>query len=651
MVGLWLLGSLLVGCSGDPTLPPAPPPASQPVNTTATPPFPANGQRPSPSPTAEVAQVRSSLPSPTPPALFPTATTGLTRPAYDFTATAGVPPLQLTPTAIPTGQLAFVQAGNLWLIDDTGGNRRQLTESGDIGSDAALVWNNIRDRVAYIARNGELWLLDLQGKRSLIFSPGRAARPAPAVKLPTPSIGTSPATNLTPRPTEAPKTGLVVTAPVWSPDGRYLAFSYYAQENGPLTGGEVWLTELSGDRLNLTKVGEGFGPNWSGDGRTLAFLSRVEARQGPARPTINATPPGTSLLPPATRPGQSLTEGDREAQALSSAATTITPPGFVTSPITPRITPTTPAAPSSPTNSTPTPFIIYPGGTDSPTQPPTPTLNVEVLPSPPPSPTYPPVYLGTYLVNRIVLYVPASRKLTPLMDSDKLPDAFYDANNTLRSYVPAPLQALWWSPDGRYLAFADRQSVVGVVPVAGPTPVIWTGAPQSYAVSDLQWLPRSDGAFFRVATADGPDASRITLATFNNIAQAPGASGDVTNRNLIKLAVLPGLKSSCPELSPGGNFFSYYDGTTLVLANPDGSIHASYSDSECPAWSPFGRSFATVRKNGDRSIVLTTIDQPQERTLIAARAVDRIFWLRSDPSNLGGQPPAPAPVLLPTIKP
>ena len=294
---------------------------------------------------------------------------------------------------------------------------------------------------------------------------------------------------------------------------------------------------------------------------------------------------------------------------------------------------------------------MFPGNPTAEPQTPTPTLNVPALPSPPPTATYPPVYLGTYPVNRIVLYVPTSRKLTPLMDSDKLPDAFLDSNNALRSYTPAPLGAVWWSPDGRFLAFADKVSVVGVVAANGQTPVIWTGAPQDYAVSDLQWLPRSDGVFFRVTSASQPDASRVTLATFNNTGQVVGATGDVTNRNLIKLTVLPGVKVSCPELSPGGNFFSYYDGTTLVLANPDGSIHSSYSDSVCPAWSPFGRSFATVHKNGDRSIILATVDQPQDRILIAARAVDQIFWLRSDPSNLGGQPPLPVPPPTVTTRP
>ena len=326
----WLIcGWLAMGlaaCGGDNPVQVAPPQASLPAQATAAPPFPANDLRPSPTVTDAPARSIAALPTQPPPPIFPTSTLRPTQAAFDFTATAGLPPLQLTPTAIPTGQLAFVQAGNLWLIDDTGGNRRQLTDSGDIGADATIVWNNVRDRAVYISRLGDLWLLDLQGKRTLIFSPAKAARPAPAAKL-SPAVTVAAATpppNATPKPTTAPRPPLTVTGPVWSPDSRYLAFTYYAEENGPLTGGEIWLAELVGDRANVAKVSEGFGPNWSGDGRTLAFLSRAADKQGPARPTPNLTPPGTSLLPPATtRPAQAVTSEAEGGDLLNAA----TPPG------------------------------------------------------------------------------------------------------------------------------------------------------------------------------------------------------------------------------------------------------------------------------------------------------------------------------------
>ncbi len=635
LIAIGLLAGLLASCGQDTPVPPLSS-DSRPSNSTPAAPFPAKGGNPTATirPTDDSARVFEATPPA--PALFPTITPRPNQPVANFTVTAGLPAPQLTPTAIPTGQLAYVQAGNLWLIDDTGGNRRQLTESSDIGADSILVWNNTRDRLAYISRAGELWLLDLQGKRSLIFSPGRTARLAAPAKLPTtPQPATPP--GATPRPPENTRSGPLVSAPVWSPDGRNLAFSYYAAESGPLASGEIWQAEIISDKAVLNRVGEGFGPTWSGDGRSLAFLSRAEVKQGQPRPTVDNTPQGTSLLPQpvATRAGSQQNDLPEELNAL-----TPTLPGPTTLPTGPTTRPPTPTA-----------FVIYPGGTPVNTpafnEPPTATLNIQSLPSPTPTPTYPPVYLGTYLVNRIMTYTPVGKKLTPLIDSDKLPDAFYDTNNALRSYVPAPLQAVWWSPDNRFIAFADRLSVVGVLPLSGGQPVIWTGQPQNYSVFDLQWLPRSDGAYYRVISPGVEATSRITLVTFNNSGQAAGATGDVTNHNLIKIILLPGLKSSCPELSPGGNFFSYYDGSTLVLTNPDGSIHASYSDTDCPAWSPFGRSFASTRKSGDHTIILTTVDSSQERQLISARGVDRIYWLRSDPTFLGGPAPAPAPTLRP----
>ena len=633
----WLSLALLACGQDEPARPPAQVPLTLATGNTAAPPFPAKGvtspaATSRPRPTDDSAQV---LPNTAPP-LFPTSTPKPTPAGFDYTATSGVGDPQLTPTAIPTGQLAFVQAGNLWLIDDTGGNRQQLTTSNDVDANNPIVWNTTRDQVVYIGHTGELWTVDLQGKRTLIFSPGKTAKLSAAVKLPpTPTVANNQPGN-TPKP--ATKGQTVVDAPVWSADGRYIAFTYYATDTGLLSSGEVWLADLANSKVSLTRLGEGFGPNWSNDSQTLAFLSRGEAKVGTPRPTVDSTPRGTSLLP-----GQQA--GRVGIEAPITPGVTVTASGTAGNK---TITPAFNVTANGPTP-TSTPMIFYPGGTPTPTLPyvlqPTPTLYIQALPSASPTPTYPPVYLGTYIINHVMLYTTTTKKLIPFIDSDKLPEAFIDTTNTLRSYVPSPFQTIWWSPDGRFLAYSDGLSVVGVIPIAGGTPIIWTGLPQQYVVSDLQWLPRSDGAFYRVEVPNDDQNSQITLASFNNTNQAPGASGDVTNVNLLKLTQLPGQQSSCPELSPGDNYFSYYDGKTLIVTNPDGSLHASYSNATCPAWSPFGRSFASTHQTDDQAIILTTIDQSQEQTILSARGADKIFWLRSDPTTLGG--PAPPP----TIKP
>lgn len=636
-----LLGLVLGACGSDPTQPASLPQATiapGEFGPTATPPFPARQLSPSATATSNAPRVSgTSPPAPPPPPLFPTSTLAPVPTAFNFTATAAAPELQLTPGAAPTGQLAFVQAGNLWLIDDNGGNRRQLTESGDIGADSLLSWNLSRDRLAYLSQAGELWLLDLQGKRNLVFSPGRTSRSPGAVKLPP----VSPPANATPRP--APRAGLFLKDLKWSPDGRYLAFTYYAGEVGPVAGGEVWLADLVGDKVNLIRVGEGFGPDWSGDGRSLAYLSRGEIKQGSTRPTPGPalTPPGTSLLPVTPTKSAEGQDGELAVAQNQSQTQTLTPPVS-----TPPVTKTAAPGPA-PTN---TPFIIRAGGTTPPETPgsptvaasPTATLDIVALPSATPTPTYPPVYLGTYVTNKVLVYNPITRKTTTITESDRLPEAFIDTEGTPRSYIPSPLQSIWWSPDGRYLAFSDRLSVVGVVASSSGNPVIWTGSPQNYAVYELEWLPRSDGAFFRVGNPYSDDSMRLNLATFNGGAPGvAGLSGDVSNRGLLRLSLLPGNQVSCPTLSPGGNFFSYYDGAVVVIARTDGTIFSTYSDSECPAWSPFGRGFASVRKNSDRSLTLTSLDSVQTRTLLSARAVERVFWLRADPSYLGGQPTVP----------
>jgi hypothetical protein len=657
--------SLILAACGEENSPVAQAPAPAPNNagTTPTPPFPGIRQDPTVTPTREsVALVPLETPGP---ALFPSPTRAALPPAPtrangEPTPTVVDPAIaRLTPTAIPTGQLAYIQAGNLWLIDDTGGNRRQLTTTGDLNA-AGLAWSPLRDKLVYISRNGELALVDLSGKRTVLFTPGRSAQLSPPVKL---ELPTTPGASPTPKPAA---TGLRLEKPVWSMDGRYIAFTYYQAETGALASGEVWLADVLTDKIAVSKVGNGFAPSWSGDGRSLAFVSRGEVKQGAPRPTAQprptgfpdtGLPQGTPLLPPSRPP---LTSN------ANSENLSVNNQGFQTFTPTLAQTPTATGAPAQTTasgtpnpNATPTPVIVIRPGTSAATVTPfgqatatptntpipTPTLDLVALPSPTATPTYPPVFLGSYLANKIQLYTTTNRTTKTLLESDKLPEAFTDVNNVLRSYVPAPLQAVWWSPDSRFIAFSDRFSVVGIITAATGAPIIWTGDPEKFAVYDLDWLPRSDGAFVRYGRSDVPQESRLSLITFNNATAAAGAVGDVTNPKLIKLSSMPATEVSCPELSPGGNYYSYFDGRLVVVVKTDGSIYNSFDDTDCPAWSPFGSGFATTRRNGDGSIAITDFNQPQvNRSLLAARAVERVYWVRSDPLILGGQPtPTPRP--------
>lgn len=646
------LALALGACGTEPTSTLAPP-TSSPVlqsssSPTLAPTLPLRTVTRVPTATSDVARVFDS-PAPTPPPIFPTSTLAPTLKGPNFTATAVVPDLNLTPVAkIQTGQLAFVQAGNLWLIDNSGTNRKQLTDSGDIAGDTVIEWTATSDRMVYLARSGELWMVDMQGRRSLVFAPGKTAKlgnSANLPPLPTQTAGGS-STNSNQTPVNpAIQPGKSLDGLIWSRDGRFLAFTYYSGEIGPLASGEVWLAEIIADKAALTRVGEGFSPTWSPDGRTLAFATRGSVKKGApaATPTLApgsgtgtgtgtvAVPVGTSLLPQSptiifTRSSESQ---NRQLQQQ------VTPnPGQTTS-IIPGLTPGATTTAGSRSAATPTSFILQPGnpnGTPAPTgsglmPTPNPTSNLVALPSPTPTPTYPPVYTGTYLTNQLAIYSVSDHKISALLESDKLPAAYNDLTNTLRSHIPAPFQAAWFSPDGRFVAFSDRLSVVGVIPVGGVAPVIWTGSPQNYAVYDLEWLPRSDGAFVRFGNPYSAEVSRLSLITFNN-PLGTGITGDVTNQKLVRINELAGQKVSCPTISPGGNFFSYFDGNILVITRNDGSVFQSFADTECPGWSPLGRDFATIRKSGDRAIVLTNMDQPQPYTIISTRAVERVFWLR-----------------------
>jgi hypothetical protein len=632
---LLLLSLVLSACGAEPTatLAPATPAPVLQVNPAETLPVTGRTVTAAPTVTSDVARVFDP-PTPTPPPLFPTNTALPASSAPNFTATAAVPDLNLTPVAtMPTGQLAFVQAGNLWLIDNTGANRKQLTESGDIATDSLIEWTPNFDRVTYLARNGELWMVDTLGKRSLVFSPGKTARLGNAANLPL--LPTLPAGGNATNPNRAPvnpaiQPGRFLTDLNWSRDGRYLSFTYYSGEVGPLASGEVWLAEIIGDKAGLTRVGEGFSPTWSPDSRTLAFVTRGSVKQGlPPAPAATPVPVGTSLLPPTV----SFTRASEGQNGLLQEQQTTPGPGQTTPAVTSGTTVRNTQGGS--TGATPTPFILRPGGnTPNPTgnnssipATPTPTLNLVALPSPTPTPTYPPVYTGTYQTNQLAIYSVGERKISALLESDKLPDAYIDLTNTLRSHVPAPFQSAWFSPDGRFVAFSDRFSVVGVIPLGGGNPVIWTGSPKNYAVYDLEWLPRSDGAFVRFGNPYTTEFSRLSLLTFNN-PLGGGISGDVTNPKMVRISELPGQKVSCTNISPGGNFFSYFDGNILVITRSDGSVYKSFPDTECPGWSPLGRDFATINKNGSRSIVLTNLDQNQPHTIISTRAIERVFWLR-----------------------
>ncbi len=76
----------------------------------------------------------------------------------------------------------------------------------------------------------------------------------------------------------------IVALPRWSPDGRQWAYIRMADNEVPFTVGELWVMDENGARRlsEQADAGRGYGPVWSPDGRSIAFVVRENAADGDA---------------------------------------------------------------------------------------------------------------------------------------------------------------------------------------------------------------------------------------------------------------------------------------------------------------------------------------------------------------------------------
>ncbi|NWJ96055.1 MAG: PD40 domain-containing protein [Chloroflexi bacterium] len=547
----WGLILLLAAC-GTPS--PVPTGSLNPIalpTPTLTPPFRALPDNPAtpterfalvPTPTSLPTRRPTSLPTPTPTIGF----NYIALPTFGLPLAS--PGLSVGPTLTSGSQIAYVQEGNLWTIDESGLNPHRLTEEGNISSPTTaapdLVWTNTGDRVAYINTKNELVIVTL----------GPEAQPPFFFKPTLP--------NLSP------------VQPAWSPDGRSLAFTLKPMDLAATFGGEVWIVELQGTTPLLQKVGDGFGSAWSSDGRFLAYLTRTGEKESrtPLTPEptsfVGPTPAGTPLLPP-----------------------TLTP-------------------------------------------------------------TVSPISLDN---NSLNIYTVETKNRRRLFQTRELPG--YPSIDGQRTYEakPSALATLWWSPDNRYIAFADQNSYLGVVAAGGGTPTMWAGLPNSFTVQKVIWLPSSTKVLFSWNNPGSDD--RTFLALISNLGTAPrtGEAHPDPMSSKGRLTILPSERVLCPALSPAGDLIAYSDPTlqALLVVRLDWSVYSLMPGADCAIWSPNGRLLATTLRNADNMIATLSPDLSNLLPFSQTKGASRLYWQRPEqlPTDLTLLTPIPANTPLPNFNP
>ncbi len=272
------------------------------------------------------------------------------------------------------------------------------------------------------------------------------------------------------------------------------------------------------------------------------------------------------------------------------------------------------------------------------------------------TPLLPPTYTATAVAasaprldnNALVVYTLGLKRGRRLFQTSELTG--YPGIDGQKNYETksSALAALWWSPDSRYIAFADQHSYIGVVGAGGGSPVMWAGLPEAFAVRKVMWQPSTTGVLFSWNNPGSDD--RTFLAQISGLGTQPNSSTNSQLPNPMssqgRITILPSEWVFCPALSPAGDLVAYADPklrATLVV-RLDWSVYSLLPEGDCPVWSSDGRSFATTLRNADNMLATISPDLSNLRPMSQARGASGLYWQRPElfPTDLNLLTPAPA---------